>query len=104
MILDLKYGKHGLTIQIERNPNVWADRQRKREAAKEQGGNITYQNCVFGQPMIATIPTAQTEPTGTREGAIDYASAQTGIQRELAERLLDAIEQYYRDRSSQGQG
>jgi hypothetical protein len=64
-----------------------------------QGGN-TYTNCSFGNPFPVSIPVQVPDIRGNDDDAFIKATEATGIPKEMIERAVLAVRQYYLDKNS----
>lgn len=71
----------------------------KTDNNKQAAGTV-YNNCVFGQPIVASIPTEQQSNRLQKmididkDTVVDYVAVVTGFNHEIIERILDVFTDY----------
>jgi len=60
----------------------------------------TYNNCTFGHAFPIQIPVPMQQIRGTDEEAIQHVANQTGMEKEMIQRLWESLKQYWHDKNT----
>ena len=68
----------------------------KQKNKPSSAGDVNYNNCTFGTPMIASMPQ---QPQLSDERAAEYIANVMNLPIETAMQIMGALNQFYKDKS-----